>query len=54
MITTEMTEGMSSIEVWVVMFAAAASTAEVERLALFFEEYVKIRHGAADDPYSGA
>lgn len=40
-VSAELTSGMSSIEVWIVMLSSAASKSELRRLADFFAEYSK-------------
>lgn len=41
MIRSELTEGMTSIEVWIVMLAGLATKRELRRLAQFFLEFSK-------------
>ncbi len=39
MLSIELTEGMSRMEVWIVYWAAFTTKSERERLAQFFEEW---------------
>ena len=41
MVSSKLTEGMSTVEIWVVMLAALASRKELLRLAAFFQEYAR-------------
>ena len=41
MISAELTEGMSQLEVWIVMLAAFTTKKERQRLLRFFEEWSK-------------
>jgi hypothetical protein len=39
MISSDLTRGMSQLEVWIVMLAAFLSKRERQRLAMFFQEW---------------